>query len=147
MTLRNKILLSILAGVLWFSGCEGLDHVHPHVSNKSDGCITDVSRADLQNWYADANKDYFDDKLPHDTEIVWANLRYKLAMGDTDCNPQGCKMRLDPYVNIAPATAQLTMYHELCHISMRDEAELDHGPKFQACIKMLFDKGALKGLI
>ena len=146
MTLRNKILLSILAGVLWFAGCEGLDRVHPFAADKSDGCITSVSQARLQEWYQDANKDYFDDKLPHDTVIVWANLRYKMAMADTDCNPQGCKIRLDPYVNIAPATAQLSEYHEMCHVATQG-VDLMHGPEFQKCIRMLFDKGALDGLI
>jgi hypothetical protein len=146
MTLRNKVLLTILLAVGYWTLVQWAVSQEYLSSNKSDGCITAVTQKDLQKWYADANKDYFDDKLAHDTEIVWANLRYKLAMGDTDCNPQGCKIRIDPYVNIAPATAQLTEYHELCHVATQS-VDFMHGPEFQKCIQMLFDKGALKGLI
>jgi hypothetical protein len=146
MRLRTKIGLTILSAVLWFAGCEGMDHVRSFAADKSDGCITSVSQARLQKWYRDANKDYFDNKLSPDTEIVWADLRYKAAMADTVCNDQGCKMRLNPYVNIAPATAQLTEYHEMCHVATQG-VDFMHGPEFQKCIRMLFDKGALDGLI
>ncbi len=142
MRLRTKILLTILLAIAYFWTTQ-------HVSReKTDGdCSTGhIPQAKLLQWYADANKDYFDDQLPHDTGIVWYNLRYKKAMADTSCNEQGCIIRLDPYVNVAPATAQLSLYHEICHVYTRN-AELDHGPEFQNCVTMLFRKGALDGLI
>jgi SprT-like family len=142
MTLRNKVLLVIFLAIVYFWMFQRQDDAQ----DKSDGCATSVPRERLQKWYFDANRDYFDNKLSPDTEIVWANLRFKEAMGDTDCNPQGCKIRIDPYVNIAPATAQLTEYHEMCHVATQG-VDFMHGPEFQKCIQMLYDKGALKGLI
>jgi hypothetical protein len=115
------------------------------VANKADG-IGCVSHAQLLLWYSNNNKDYFDNQLPHDTDVVWQSLRYRQAMGDTSCNESGCLIRLDPFVNVAPATAQETLLHESCHVATQG-VDLDHGPEFQACIKMLFDKGAFVGLI
>jgi hypothetical protein len=143
MRLRTKILLTILLAFAYFWTTQ-------HVAReKTDGPITGgVSQVQLLKWYLEANKDYFDDQLPKGSqiEIVWANLRYAKAMGDTICNEQGCRIRLDPYVNVAPATTQETLYHEMCHVATRD-IDLFHGPEFQNCMTMLFKKGALDGLI
>jgi predicted SprT family Zn-dependent metalloprotease len=142
MRLRTKILLTILLAIAYFWTTQHVER------EKIDGAIAagHIPQAKLVEWYADANKDYFDDQLPHDTEIVWYNLRYKKAMADTGCNEQGCIIRIDPYVNVAPATAQETLYHEMCHVKTWG-ADLEHGPEWQNCMTMLFRKGALDGLI
>jgi SprT-like family len=142
MRLRTKILLTILLAIAYFWTTQ-------HVAReKTDGdCTTSsIPQAKLLQWYAEANKDYFDNTLPKDTEIVWESLRYKKAMADTACNEQGCIIRMDPYVNIAPATAQETLLHEMCHVKTWG-TDLGHGPEFQNCMTMLFRKGALDGLI
>lgn len=140
MKLRTKILLTILIALGYFL----ILQYTADGQERATGCVSQVK---LLKWYRDANEAYFDDQLPHDTEIIWYNLRYKKAMGDTGCNEQGCIIRLDPYVNVAPATAQETEYHEMCHVATYGK-EIDfHGPEFDKCIDMLYHKGAFKGLI
>lgn len=140
MKLRAKVLLNIFLAVAM------LLQSLPVGRDKLEGGSGRVPRTRLLKWYAEANRDYFDDRLPHDTEIVWDDLRYKSSMGDTVCNEQGCRIRIDVYTNVAPATAQETEYHEMCHVATRGEV-LDHGPEFKNCMTTLFKKGALDGLI
>lgn len=149
MRLRDKVLLTILLAVgCWVAHQYFVSRDEP-VSNKpsnlSEGTVTSER---LLDWYADGNKDYFDNALPKGNKItiIWVSLRYKGAMGDTECNPQGCLIRLDPRVNVAPVTTHLTLYHEMCHVATQG-VSLDHGIEFQNCITMLFVKGALDGLI
>jgi hypothetical protein len=160
MRLRTKILLTILLATAWFvfeSWAIGHDSQYRKQGQNLEGqgaqkadlgasCTTRVSQAKLLEWYANANKDYFDGTLPKDTRIVWANLRADHSMADTSCNAYDCLIRMDPFVNISPATAHLTELHEICHVYTRN-VDLDHGPEWQNCMTMLFRKGALDGLI
>lgn len=143
MKLRTKILLTILLAFAYFWTTQ---HVSREKSDLGASCVTRVSQEKLLEWYADANKDYFDNALPKDTRIVWANLRADHAMADTSCNVDDCLIRMDAYVNISPATAHLSLFHEECHVATRG-ADFDHGPEWHNCINMLFRKGALDGLI
>jgi hypothetical protein len=147
MNRLNKIRVAAVLTVLSAIGYWALLQ-HIVSQDKTDGTVTgSVSKVRLLEWYTEANAWYFDDQLPHDTEIVWVSLRYKKAMGDSECNTNGCLIRLDPFVNVAPATVHETELHEICHIATWGQDIDVHGPPFQACIKMLFDKGAFVGLI
>jgi hypothetical protein len=143
MRLRDKVLLTILlATSYWFLQQHVVSQNKP-AAERSDNRVSLIR---LQNWYVDANRDYFDNTLPKNTEVVWADLRSIDAMGDTTCNPQGCRIRLDWHTNVAPVTAHETLDHEMCHVATQG-VDLMHGPEFQTCLRMLFNKGALDGLI
>jgi SprT-like family len=144
MKTRTAIFfLTIIMAVAWWML---LQH---YGATKPDGVPGRVSEATLLNWYTFQNRDYFDDKLPHDTKVVWESLRSIKAMGDTSCNNEGtgCLIELDPFVNVAPATAQETLFHEQCHIATWGKEIDTHGLEFKKCMRMLYDKGALDGLI
>jgi hypothetical protein len=146
MKTRTKVLVVILLAIgYWMWMQHDTQHKADGGRKGRKGCVSQVR---LLEWYNNANEDYFDNALPKGgkIEIVWEDLRYVKAMGDTDCNEQGCRIRLDPYVNAVPATAEETLLHEMCHVATQG-VDFDHGPEFQSCMTMLFNKGALKGLI
>lgn len=100
----------------------------------------------LQRWYEGVNEEYFANKLPKDTVIMWANVAYMGNMGTTTRRPDGGYLIwIDPVQNPNRRVAALTAYHEVCHIAAAPEFNT-HGQKFQACMLHLAEVGAFENL-
>lgn len=105
---------------------------------------------DLQVWFAGYNEMYFNDALPKTVLVDW-HLNDPRYLGLTDYEEHGeyYHIMLNPEYNKSGKTARLTLLHEMCHVSLRhdDDVEFDqHGPKWQACMHRLANAGAMEDL-
>lgn len=132
MKTRTKIFLAVLAGVLYFIGCQMIQ--------AAELCL-------LQDDYANFNHDYFLGQLPANVNVEWANLGLQNDMGMTWVDESGIRqIRIDRKTNPVIRQAQLTLLHEMCHIKT-DGREFDvHGIKWQACMVDLAEHGAMHDL-
>lgn len=103
------------------------------------------SNSALDRWYAAANEAYFNNALPKDTVIRYGVLPNNV-MGTTTRLPNGFQIDLSAKYNVAPATLQLTLFHEMCHVETWT-TDFGHGLKWQACMHRLDMEGAFKELL
>jgi hypothetical protein len=113
------------------------------------------NNADLQAQYANYNEWYFGGRLPKDVLVTWDDLpmdKGLYVMGKTYEDLAGSKfsISIDTKTNIAMATADLTLEHEMCHVAtyayVRDHNEDPHGNAFNECMMSLAKEGAMKDL-
>ena len=134
MKLRWKILLVIGLGAAWFWASNAWGQSR---------------RIDLKKYYVGYNEDYFDNTLP-DIPVVWGNLSSQNWLGVTFLKEDGTprEIVIDRYAHPYPRQALQTLQHEMCHVSLRGEPDgVDsHGPKHEACMLRLAEKGAMHGI-
>lgn len=100
----------------------------------------------LKRWYEGVNEEYFANKLPKDTEVLWVDLSVHGDMAETLRHMDGSFLiEIDPVQNPNKRVAALTAYHEICHIAAVSEFNT-HGPKFQACMLRLAEAKAFNDL-
>jgi hypothetical protein len=110
----------------------------------------------LQRQYEIDNDAYFDGSLPRDIQVVWSDIPrdadgdYVMAVTDQDVLGNSSRIEIDTKSNITGVTEQLSLFHELCHVStgpyVRAHGEDPHGPAFTACMHRLADERAFEGL-
>lgn len=102
----------------------------------------------LQAWFTYYNHAYFTDSLP--TNTLLADIHDVRVLGLTEWNQSGF-YQIDINLTLNPDIKQgrATELHEMCHLSLTadEEYELDHGPKFKACMKRLMQAGAFDDLL
>ncbi|MGB8834154.1 MAG: SprT-like domain-containing protein [Candidatus Sulfotelmatobacter sp.] len=140
----KKVLAGVLAAVIIFSG-NALRAQYTH----DNGC--------LQQDYADYNRAFFNDTLPKNVPVTWSDIprtkdgRYVMGNTHEDIVSGTFSIQIDTKSNIAWATANTTLLHEMCHVKTYDRTvELDqdmHGPLFKACIVNLELQGAFTDLL
>jgi hypothetical protein len=150
---------SVGTGVLVFMAPRDVHKVNPACCSATE-CATqhhhdvpmpvDVPLTDqqLQSWYAGFNEEYFDDKLPKDTVIAWADLTARKYMGSTVCDVLGknCRIQIDQFTNKTPRTTRMTIAHETCHVATWGQDKIDHGMYFQNCMRQMANKGAFENI-
>lgn len=117
----------------------------------------------LKSFYDAYNDEYFDGKLPRDTEVILdpTILAEKNELAETSCtftgySPRGeqlglrCTIRISSYLRPIPVVSDEVELHEMCHVSYwaRDyDSEghpVDHGTKWRRCMDRLHDAGAFR---
>jgi SprT-like family protein len=111
----------------------------------------------LQRDYADYNQAFFSNKLPKNVKVQWLDIPKDkndlYVMGNTDFNTvdRTYRIDIDTKSNIAIATADTTLLHEMCHVKTMAWAlshnQDGHGPAFKACIVDLELQGAFTDLL
>lgn len=109
-----------------------------------------LSQAQLTAWYAAYNDRWFQNQLPKNTQVVWADLSDFGAMGATVWVGDHFVIALDPFYNVADVTTKETLLHESCHVYVESTQDVppgeEHGPAFQTCMLNLATEGALAHL-
>jgi SprT-like family len=147
LTIARLILMGMMLLSLF-----GASH-HHHKQQLYPTASQVNSNATLERWYKADNETYFDDKLPHNVSVKWADIpREKdgdVDMGDTaeDVQHRAYAIRIDRMSNVTWGTTLMTLRHEECHAAedpylVGDEDE--HGPRFQSCMINLAKAGAFK---
>lgn len=108
---------------------------------------TDLPR-DLDRRYASNNSEFFDDKLPKDTVIDWAEHGSD-NMATTSVLPDGrFHIAFNEKYCLADRTAHMVLLHEQCHVRTFSEITSDprteHGPRWRTCMLNLYQQGAFK---
>jgi hypothetical protein len=104
------------------------------------------SKKELLKVYSEANKDYFENKLPPISIVFIKHLQQNgdSLMATTFCNDAGCTIDIDPDKNPNTRVAVMTLYHETCHVYLWDK-QAGHGEKFENCMVRLAELGAFEG--
>lgn len=140
MKTRTKIAITVLAATLYFALAQ---IVRP---NTDEGYVRD--------WYAIYNVQYFDDKLPKDTVVTYADIKPTISdprtdlMGITwqDFN-QKMHIQLNPRYVSGERFAKITLLHEMCHIKTWGQSNKEHSFQWRACMLGLDTQGAFRKLI
>ena len=98
------------------------------------------SHISLKRLYNTYNRKYFDNRLPQDTQIMWAPM--DSAHGK--CWQDEHIIHLDPPLQANVRFARIILLHEMCHLAC---PESHHGKDFHREIARLFAAGAYKGLL
>lgn len=148
----KKILAAVLAAVIIFSG------------NALRAQYATRSNTRIQQDYAYYNESFFNNTLPKNTSVVWADIAkeeidtpagkiHVFIMGGThkDQTTGAFTIKIDTKTNVTQVTSNTTLLHEMCHVKTWDRAvELGqdiHGPVFRACIVDLELQGAFTDLL
>ena len=102
----------------------------------------------LDAWYAGYNHEYFQDELPK-TTVITKELADDRFMALTFYENGRYHIALNPKYNFSNKIERENLLHESCHVRIFIEHEEefdDHGPKWQACMLELANKGAFKDL-
>ena len=104
---------------------------------------------DLTGQYDAYNFLYFKASLPHVT-VLLSYAPDSPNMGETDpCGPRCFVITIFKQLNPAPKQESMTLLHEMVHVYLDTKGiqELKmHGPKFQAEMRKLADRGAFDQL-
>jgi SprT-like family len=93
--------------------------------------------------YEEINDSYFEGKLPADVVVHLSNIQND--MGRTTPVGKSYRIDLSPRWNPTEKELSITLFHEVCHIAVKWDVELDaHGPKWQACMHRLSALGAFE---
>ena len=105
--------------------------------------ITEESKQDLVSWYNGYNEEYFLNQLPA-ARVEWGETG---NMGETFCTGDNCLIVISEKYHPSFREAQLTLFHEMCHIKLRNTLMFDvHGLKFQECMHTIADQGGFNDL-
>jgi hypothetical protein len=116
----------------------------PFAGKRADKTLSDEC---LDQWYKDANEEYFANRLPKRVTIHWGDLTQTESMGTVIHYTNGTwAITIDRTTNQTQGEALLTGYHEMCHMVAKDFGLDTHGPKFQSCMVHLAEAGAFKEL-
>jgi SprT-like family protein len=99
----------------------------------------------LMKFYEDGNRQYFDNKLPHNTIVSFDTPEHENSAATTAEHDGHFVIRIDPKINNIWQMAEMTEYHEMCHVETFTELD-EHGPKWQACMHRLANAGAFDNL-
>lgn len=130
---ETKSALIVLAIVIYITCLVGL------MLHRSSNRKKDIGQDDrtLRQWYISYNDTLFQNELPADVDVEWADLSAYRAMGMTFNDGKHYKIDIDDKYNPAETTRNETLIHEMCHIEVSyvegDEID-DHGPKWQGCM-------------
>lgn len=108
------------------------------------GFSTSAESPRLESWYKSDNVAYFGGKLPTDTIVRYGSLGDNLGL--TTKIDGVFVITIDPKWAPAPVTQQETLLHEECHVETWDEL-VSHGPRWQACMHLLYMNHAFDGLL
>jgi hypothetical protein len=108
----------------------------------------------LDSWYAGYNHKYFNDELP--PVLITHDLKDNDKISVTEYGKNYYHIAFNPKFNLSPVEEQENLLHEMCHVrvdvetegQLQDAADWDnsHGPKWQACMHELANKGAFEDL-
>lgn len=138
------LLALIVAAVVMLTTAYG-----SFVSNDTGYSDKDLSRLAQEN-----NRDYFDNKLPKDMYVHWADIprenKVEVIEGRTYYLRNPVEILIDRRSNVTGDQAALTLLHEECHVYAHTNGTLKsddmHGKEFQVCMKNLALQGAMEGL-
>jgi hypothetical protein len=102
-----------------------------------------TSDRQLRRWYNAFNRQWFGDKLPRDTVLL-----YEVVNGSqAECVEEICGrhiIRINPAIAWSSRNARFALIHEMAHIKVGNEH--GHGKKFQDEMLRLAQIGALRNL-
>jgi len=144
----KKFLVVVTVASLLFAG---------HAVSAQKGAPKTYDSARLQATYAEYNESFFNNSLPKNTTVQWADIPMTaddhFLMGVTHENFENAtfKIDIDTKSNITWVTADTTLLHEMCHVKTtkfaREHDQDLHGPAFKACIVDLEMQGAFTDLL
>lgn len=146
MTLRNKILLTVIAAVVYFFLTQLCPHPVPAEAQPA------FSVFELQNWYKSYNEDFFNGKLPENVIITYDEHDERfMAQTNKQIFSDGFKIDLNPDYAKAARVSLYLILHEMCHEYAWGESQgdkaIEHGPKWRTCMVRLDVSGAFKPLL
>jgi predicted SprT family Zn-dependent metalloprotease len=108
-------------------------------------CSSDSpSIIELQEMYKNNNKKYFSSKLPNKVIIRYGGSDE--YTGFTSYENGVFIIEINPKHNLTPNQTELTLIHEMCHVSSYPEFD-DHGRKFMAELHRLMNAGVFDKLL
>jgi hypothetical protein len=150
----KKITALCVAAVLIFGGV-----LHTLAAPRHPKQV--VNAVFLQGVYDEYNREYFDDNLPHNVAIMYAEDPTSTVdnpdIGDTECqldlvthDPINCTIYVSPYANVAQSVAVETVIHEMCHVATFKAGLTDghgsHGKEWTACMMNVAKAGGMDGV-
>lgn len=108
--------------------------------SKHRGTAVVVTLESLNKEEARINKEYFQGKLPK-TTVEWFNADDSIGL--TTCGEDSCNIYLNPKYNLAEVQAEMSLFHETCHVATYTE-DFEHGHKWQGCMHRLAMEGAFE---
>ena len=107
----------------------------------------------LKRWYRAINKRFFENQLPNDTCVRWANEedkevderceeKYNGWAGQMDGHEKRYVIVISTSLKKSLCTKLHTLVHEMCHL--KTELRDNHGPAFEAVRQKIADKGIFK---
>lgn len=154
MRARWKAVIAIALGILVYECWQCSDQ--PVRSDRMGEVVVPTDNI-LWGEYEQYNKDYFGNTLPYVT-IEYTDIRDENGKHDTMANVEhrasSYHIRIDRQFNPILKTADISLLHEICHIRLdargevplTESDEVAHGPKFQACMVDLAQRGAMSDL-
>ena len=137
MTIRTKIAIAVLLGIIFFLVEQALPQAFPSRRPFTDDQIYLLYKID--------NTRYFQGKLPATTAIVW-DEQYSTAGTGCYKNSETCTIHLNPHYLTEQRFTHLTLQHEMCHIETWTE-EAEHGPRWGACMVRIEMHGAWRNIL
>lgn len=143
MKTRTRVLLTIFLAVLYWLIFSRPATVEPQKLSRNGNELAEQYKAD--------NTNYFDGKLP-------ANVSFSYVLEDpinnmaetTYPSPNQWAIAVAPQWMTIDMTRKLLMLHEECHVytdSQGSREELNHGPRWRACMLMIEMKGAFRDVL
>lgn len=147
MKLRWKIVITIGLAFLtvWLQNRFDKQTAHA-VSGRCEG---------LPVWYADFNEEYFQNKLPKDTEVDYGEYRTEFMATTSRMKDGRFHIAFNEDQTKAPRIAHLFLLHEMCHVKTffeddpetRDTPGGSHGPLWRSCMLTLEMEGANRAIL
>lgn len=108
---------------------------HPYKANRHAVTVKSLSQR-----YADIDHEYFNDKLLNTSVEMFHN---ESLIGQTICDDSSCTILVNPQYNLTEVQADMTLFHETCHVATY-KADFEHGRPWQACMYKLALQGAFE---
>ena len=147
MKLRTKLGLTILAAIGYFavtnySGCNA-------AYEQKDSKITEITVSQLSDAYRRFNEDLFYGGLPtKNIKIVPTYL--PTAMGELSGEDGQWVIRIDKESNPIQRQAEMTLIHEMCHLSDKINGENEgfdgHSYAWETCMENIAARGQFKDI-
>lgn len=106
----------------------------------------------LKKWYRRINKKFFENQLPNNVCVRWAEGfeeddanwedKYFGSADKVDNDAHSYEIVLSRVKNEAASIRMLTLAHEMCHIAT--DCKDDHGPVFEEWRQYISDRGFFK---
>jgi SprT-like family len=145
MTYKNKITGVVALAVILTAGLSVTQHLYAARAY----WVTPKPPSQLQEDYSRFNSAWFAGGLPVNVIVEYTATPYKLhVMGLTDVVDGHFVIYIDPKYHADSKAADMTLFHEICHIRVWDAAVAgdEHGAPWKACMVQLAEKGAFDGL-